>query len=170
MELKTFTGLLNACNPPACCPEFYVPSSKSFNLVKKFAFGGENDGSEEHQLSAAMDDMIDDSNYATDFNTPTFIKAMQSISKDDIFTCILRSCRPYKPLGDNKIEDPTNDNPIKTETNEDVLIKTESLDDGERKLDQCKSLSSVPMDVDTADRHNIGTLDAMEQVDQVESR
>jgi hypothetical protein len=164
MELKTFTGLLNACNPPACCPEFYVPSSKSFNLVNRFAFGGENDGSEEQQLSAAMDDMIDDSNYTTDFNTPTFIKAMQTISKDDIFTCILRSCRSYKSLRNNKSEGLTNGNSIKVEPNQNDLVKMERLDDDEHN--QHKSLSSVSMDVDTTDRQDI-TSDAMAQVDQV---
>ncbi|KAI8329870.1 mediator complex subunit Med5-domain-containing protein [Chlamydoabsidia padenii] len=93
IELKTFTGLLNACNPPACCPEFYVPSSKSTNLVNRFAFGEQ----QQH--------MIDDYDTFTDFNTPAFIKAIQSISTNDIFTDIIHSCQPYHFLSGNKIRD-----------------------------------------------------------------
>ncbi|CAO3586334.1 unnamed protein product [Absidia cylindrospora] len=142
MELRTFTGLLNACSPPACCSEFYVPSSKSSNLVNQFAFGGANGG--QQQLSSTMEDddddsmmhMIDDMSYAapTDFNTPTFIKAIRSISTDDIFTCIIYSCQPYKFLRESKLDkllNKTGTNGTNTTTNTSNHIKSEQYDNAD---------------------------------------
>ncbi|KAI8369530.1 mediator complex subunit Med5-domain-containing protein, partial [Radiomyces spectabilis] len=88
-ELKAFTGLLNACSPPACCSEFYAPSSLSSSLVDKIAQGGEDDDDDDIMK------MINDMSYSVDLNTPAVTKAIRAASNQDIFTSIVNVCEQY---------------------------------------------------------------------------
>jgi hypothetical protein len=88
-ELKAFTGLLNACSPPACCSEFYAPDSMSCMLVDKIAFGQEEDDDDDIMK------MINDISYTSDLNTPLVTKSIRSISNNDIFTNIVNVCERY---------------------------------------------------------------------------
>ncbi|KAI8089632.1 mediator complex subunit Med5-domain-containing protein [Halteromyces radiatus] len=194
LELKTFTGLLNACSPPACCSEFYVPSSKSSKYVDRFAFGGDNNSNNDDngKHTSTMDDddmmmMINDNSYATtaDYDTPEFIKTIRSISADDIFTSIVRSCQPYHFLRDNKVDVLLNTNNNKNNTKKDnsrinkIKDEEENNKDGdgdddlfneEPKLEEQYSsmLDDDMMNGDELDRKsdNSDKSDVLAQVDQ----
>ncbi|KAI8073317.1 mediator complex subunit Med5-domain-containing protein [Gongronella butleri] len=107
MELRTFTGLLNACSPPACCAEFYVPSSKSSDLVDRFAFGQAKVDEEDDEMMMMM---INEDNYTNqdsnspNLNSPAFIKTIRSISDDDIFTSIVHACLAHGLIRETKVE------------------------------------------------------------------
>lgn len=88
-NLKAFTGLMNACSPPACCAEFYAPESMSSELVDRIAFGEEEDDNDDIMK------MIHDMSYAAELNTPAVTKSIRSISNNDIFTNIVHVCEGY---------------------------------------------------------------------------
>ncbi|CAO3587501.1 unnamed protein product [Absidia cylindrospora] len=113
MELKTFTGLLNACSPSDCCYRFYVPSSKSTTFVNRLVSSGINNDDDDNDDDADNDDdddrmmdMISNTSYETPnvFNSSAFIKAIRTINNDDIFASIVRSCQPYNFLRNSKID------------------------------------------------------------------
>ncbi|KAI9022808.1 hypothetical protein CLU79DRAFT_750830 [Phycomyces nitens] len=87
LELKAFTGLLNACSPPACCSDFYAPSSQSSDLVDKIGRGASED--EEDALMTLINTISDD------FNTPAVTKAIRSISTESIFLNMVHVCESY---------------------------------------------------------------------------
>ncbi|KAL0077897.1 hypothetical protein J3Q64DRAFT_1852157 [Phycomyces blakesleeanus] len=87
LELKAFTGLLNACSPPACCSDFYAPSSQSSDLVDKLGRGSTED--EDDALMTLINTISDD------FNTPTVTKAIRSISTESIFLNMVHVCESY---------------------------------------------------------------------------
>jgi hypothetical protein len=89
-NLKAFTGLMNACSPPACCSEFYAPESMSSALVDRIAFGEEEDEDDDIMK------MINDISYTADLNTPAVTKSIRSISNNDIFTNIVQVCERYR--------------------------------------------------------------------------
>ncbi|KAL9552886.1 hypothetical protein MBANPS3_003560 [Mucor bainieri] len=90
-ELKAFSGLINACSPPACCSEFYAPDSMSSLLVDKIAFGqDENDDDDDDIMK-----MINDMSYTSGLNTPALTKSIRAISSNDIFTNIVNVCERY---------------------------------------------------------------------------
>lgn len=90
-ELKAFSGLINACSPPACCSEFYAPDSTSSMLVDKIAFGQDEDDDDDDDIMK----MINDISYTSDLNTPALTKSIRSISSNDIFTNIVNVCERY---------------------------------------------------------------------------
>lgn len=87
-ELKAFTGLINACSPPECCPGFYAPDSMPSTLVDRIA--SSNDDEEDDIMK-----MINDLNSATELNTPLVTKSIRLISNNDIFTNIVNVCERY---------------------------------------------------------------------------
>ncbi|KAL7319739.1 hypothetical protein PS15m_002837 [Mucor circinelloides] len=89
-ELKAFSGLINACSPPACCSEFYAPDSMSSMLVDKIAFGQDENDDDDDIMK-----MINDISYTSDLNTPALTKSIRSISSNDIFTNIVNVCERY---------------------------------------------------------------------------
>ncbi|KAG0178967.1 mediator complex subunit [Apophysomyces sp. BC1021] len=91
-ELKAFTGLLNACSPPACCSDFYVPASMSSKLVDKIAFGNGDDDDDIMKL-------INDMGSSEDLNTPEVTKAIRSISNENVFNNIVLVCERYGFVG-----------------------------------------------------------------------
>lgn len=89
-ELKAFTGLINACSPPACCTEFYAPDSMSSTLVDRIAFGGGEDDDDDDIMK-----MINDISYTADLTTPAVTRSMRSISNKDIISNIVHVCERY---------------------------------------------------------------------------
>ncbi|KAI8371216.1 hypothetical protein EDC96DRAFT_85724 [Choanephora cucurbitarum] len=89
-QLKAFTGLINACSPPACCSEFYAPDSMSSDLVDKIAFGKAGEDDEDDIMK-----MINDINCTSDLNTVSLMKSIRTISSHDIFTNIVSICERY---------------------------------------------------------------------------
>ncbi|KAI8336319.1 hypothetical protein BC941DRAFT_503214 [Chlamydoabsidia padenii] len=140
LELKTFTGLLNACSSSTCCSQFYVPSSKSSRIVDQFSLNKDDTG--QHKLSSTtfgddddddMMHMINNTRYttSTDINDSVFIKLIQSISTEDIFSSIVHSCQSYNLLTDNKVDsilNGTNRN-MSPQDNHDLTFKLERGDD-----------------------------------------
>ncbi|CAO3649349.1 unnamed protein product [Cunninghamella echinulata] len=184
LELKTFTGLLNACSPPACCSEFYAPKSKSQNLVDKFAFGNSNDNinNDEGQQQDDIMMMINDTSYTmtADFNTPSFIKTIQSISSDDIFTNIICACQHYGFISDSKMDlllannnkdNNAGDDEKKKEIKKIKLEKQQSLY-GDSLLGSQEELNSLldtdMLDIDDSDQQSVQNrkTEILAQIDQ----
>ncbi|CEP13613.1 hypothetical protein [Parasitella parasitica] len=94
-ELKAFSGLINACSPPACCSDFYAPDSMSSVLVDKIAFGQNgNDPDDNDDFINMISDMSNTAAVA-DLNTPALTKSIRSIGSNDIFTNLVNVCERY---------------------------------------------------------------------------
>ncbi|ORZ17104.1 mediator complex subunit Med5-domain-containing protein [Absidia repens] len=193
MKLKTFTGLLNACSPSACCYRFYVPLSKPTTFVNRLVSSGVNDDDGDNDDDDDGDDddddrmmdMINNSSYGTPkvFNSSAFVKAIRTINTDDIFASIVRSCQPYNFLHNSKI-DILLDKMNAHEDTDHKSIKTEHYN-GEGGGDHFGStkpmlkkhlsyaslfgdLDDTIMSTDTPDQEydSSGKLDVVTQIDQ----
>ncbi|ORX50217.1 hypothetical protein DM01DRAFT_1409206 [Hesseltinella vesiculosa] len=153
MELRTFTGLLHACSPPACCAEFYVPSSKSSDLVDRFTFGqGKVDDEDDMMMMINEDNYtIQDSN-TPNLNSPTFIKTIRSISDDDIFTSIVQSCLAEGLVRQSRVETlMANHQPYRKQQDEP---KKETDTTTEAKDEFASLLDTDMLDVDDTDQRS----------------
>ncbi|KAF7728498.1 mediator complex subunit [Apophysomyces ossiformis] len=127
-ELKAFTGLLNACSPPACCSDFYVPASMSSKLVDKLAFG-EGDEDDDDDIMKLINDMGN----PNELNSSEVIKIVRSISNENIFSNIVLVCERYgfisKKIAKKLMKRDTSQEEIKTDNDEFAgILDTEMLD------------------------------------------
>ncbi|KAK4513068.1 uncharacterized protein ATC70_000106 [Mucor velutinosus] len=127
-ELKAFSGLINACSPPACCSEFYAPDSMSSLLVDKIAFGQDENDDDDDIMK-----MINDMSYTSNLNTPTLTKSIRSISSNDIFTNIVNVCERYGFVRSSVAAD---------------LTKKSDMMDMEETVDKMTPISAIDQNID----------------------
>ncbi|KAI8643265.1 hypothetical protein BD408DRAFT_385911 [Parasitella parasitica] len=128
-ELKAFSGLINACSPPACCSEFYAPDSMSSMLVDKIAFG-QNENDDDDDIMK----MISDISSTSDLNTPALTKSLRSISGNDIFTNIVNVCERYGFVRPNIAAD---------------LIKKNDMMETELAVEKMTPITAIDQNIDT---------------------
>ncbi|CAO3630123.1 unnamed protein product [Mucor fragilis] len=128
-ELKAFSGLINACSPPACCSEFYAPDSMSSLLVDKIAFGQDENDDDDDIMK-----MINDMSYTSDLNTPALTKSIRSISSNDIFTNIVNVCERYGF--------------VRLNVAADLTKKSDMMDMDDTAADKMTPISAIDQNID----------------------